>query len=171
MKRNKSKLFVLTGLSVLMIGLFLSCQNAAERAAEKIIEKSIEHAEGEEVDINIRDGSAVIETEEGRVEVSTDVKGWPGEIPSVVPKFKEGEVLSLTTNSSDEGEGWTMVFSDVPANAAEKYNKALKSAGFTTQTVMINDEGGSVTAEKENVFVYLMAGDGSASLSVQIQAE
>lgn len=159
------------GLSFMLVSLLISCQNAAEKAAERIIEKSIEHAEGEDVDIDLSEGSAVIETEEGRVEVSTKTKGWPSEIPSEVPKFKEGEVLSLTTNSSEEGDGWTLVFTDVPADAAEKYNKALKSAGFTTQTVMVNDEGGSVTAEKDNIYIYMMAGDGSASLSVQIQAE
>ena len=85
--------------------------------------------------------------------------------------FKDGEVMSLTTNTSEEGEGWTMSFTEVPADAAEKYNKALKSAGFTTQTVMVNDQGGSVTAEKGNIAVFLMAAEGSASLSVQVEAE
>lgn len=170
MKKNiQFKQFTLIGIISLGSVLLFSCKNMAEKTAEKMIEKSIELSSGENVDIDIEEGTAVIETKDGRVEVNTSANKWPDDIPSDVPEFKHGKINAVSTNSSDEGNGWTLVISDVPADAIDEYNTLLKSEGFETQTLTYGDAGGSVTAEKDKVVIALMASEGSASLSVQVE--
>jgi hypothetical protein len=121
------------------------------------------------VDIDIKEGKAVIETEEGTVAVDASARSWPDEIPGDVPKFRDGKINSVTTNSSPEGEGWTLVLTEVTTDAAKDYAAKLKEKGFTTHTVMVDDTGGSISGEKDNIIVYLMVSEGTGTYSVQIQ--
>jgi hypothetical protein len=61
------------------------------------------------------------------------------------------------------------VFEEVPANALNDYKAILKDKGFKVSSVSIPGAGGQVTAEKENIFVAVMAGDDMATVSVGIK--
>jgi len=162
------KLISLMTLSLTVIGLTFSCKNAAEKAAEKMIEKSIQKSTGEDVDIDIENQRTIIETEEGRVEVNALSKSWPNDIPPVVPEFKYGKISGVTSTVTDEDKMWTVVFSDVPNDAIDKYNKDLKGKGFKTQTVSMSGLGGTISAEKDDMGVAAMLGDGNASISIHV---
>ena len=153
----------------ILLGLAASCKKAAEKTAEKMIEKSLKKSTGEDVDIDLKDQKAVIETEEGRVEVEAMAKSWPEEIPSSVPKFSYGKISGVTTTSTDEGNMWTIVFSDVSENATGKYNSDLKANGFKTQTVNMSGIGGTVSAEKDKITVALVVGEKDASVTIQVK--
>lgn len=159
----------LTAIFAISFGLLFSCRNSSEKTAEKVIEKSIKNTSGEDVDVDINNQKTVVETEEGRVEFDGSAKSWPSAIPSEVPEFNYGKITGLTTNESDDTKGWTIIYSDVPGDAADKYKSDLKSKGFTTQSVSVGGMGGSVTAEKGNIAVVLMAGEAQATVSVQVQ--
>jgi hypothetical protein len=163
------KPLILTAIFAVSFVLLFSCKNSSENAAEKAIEKSIKISSGEDVDVDISNQKTVVETEEGRVEFDGSAKSWPAAIPSEVPEFRYGKIKGLTTNESDEAKGWTIIYSDVPGDAADKYKSELKSEGFSVQSVSMGGMGGSVTAEKGNIAVVLMAGEDQATVSVQIQ--
>ncbi len=151
--------------------LAISCKNAAEKKAEKIIEKSIEKSTGEDVDIDIENQKTIIETEDGRIEVNALTNSWPDDIPAGVPEFTYGKISGATSSSTDEGKLWTIVFTDVPGNATEKYDSDLKGKGFKTQSVNMSGLGGTISAEKNNITIAAMVGDGEASISVQVSSE
>ncbi|MBN1597816.1 MAG: hypothetical protein JW894_05940 [Bacteroidales bacterium] len=165
----QQKHVILLAVCLIALGFLFSCKNAAEKAAEKFIEKSIERSSGEEVDIDYDDEKVVIETEEGKIEVDAGTKKWPAGIPSEVPEFDYGKIVGVTTNATDEIKGWTIVYSEVVKDATEKYNETLQSKGFKTQTVGVSGMGGTITAEKDNIVIGVYAGDGDASVSVQVK--
>jgi len=162
------KLISLMTLSLAIISLTLSCKNAAEKAAEKMIEKSIQKSTGEDVDIDIENQKTIIQTDEGRVEVNALAKSWPNDIPPAVPEFKYGKISGVTYTVTDEAKIWTIVFTEVAKEATDKYNSELKAKGFKTQTVSMSGLGGTISAEKDNMVVAAMLGEGEASVSIQI---
>ncbi len=70
----------------------------ADKLAEKAIEKQIESETGEDFDIDIDDGNIVVESEEGRIELSTDDDGNI----SVQGESDEG---SFSGNASADDDG------------------------------------------------------------------
>ena len=169
--RNYFKFSGLLLVSVAIFFLCFSCKNAAEKATEKMIEKSIKKSSGEDVNIDLKNQKAVIESDEGRFEVDATTNSWPDEIPASVPEFNYGKVTSVTTNETVEGMGWTIILKDVPGDATDKYSKELKGKGFETQTVSMGGVGGTIAAEKENLVVAVMAAEQGATVSVQIKKE
>ncbi len=165
---TKSKdllLLMLSLLALVLVTMFNSCKKSAEKTSETIIEKSI----GGDANVDIDDEKFVIETEEGTFTSDASVRTWPSEIPNEVPEFKYGKVVNVSTQSVDESKNWTVMFEDVPNNALDTYEAALKKDGFKVSTISIGDTKGHITAEKDKLFVLVMGGEGMASLSVGVE--
>ena len=163
-----------------------SCKSKREENAERRIERAIEDATDEKVDVDIEDGEITIKTEEGDMDIigkdgemtiktkdgeitaTDDVESWPEEIPDEIPEFTYGDIILLTTSNVDGGHGWTMVFENVPDEAFDKYKKELKEKGFEAFSVSLPN-GGSINAEKGKIHVAAMGGEGNASVSVQVE--
>jgi hypothetical protein len=156
-------------IALFTLGFTLACKNIAEKATEKIVEKSIEKSSGEDVDIDLDGEKTVVETKDGRMEIDAKSNTWPKDIPSQVPKFDFGDVVGVTMNESDDTKGWTIIFNEVSDEALEKYKAQLKSEGFESQSMTMPGKGGTVTATLDNIVVALVAGEGEASLSIQLE--
>jgi len=156
---------------LVIIGLAFSCQRTAERTGEEAIEKSIEQSTGEKADVDLQEGSGTITTESGTVKYDSKITSWPSDIPDDVPEFTAGRIEGGTLSDGKEGKSWTLMIKDYPDKALEDYNKALKSNGFETHIMTIDNKGGTITAEKGNLTVAFMGGEGRGSLSVQLKEE
>ncbi len=154
-----------------LFALLFSCHYAAKRTGEKIMEKAIEQSTGEKTDVKLADKSAEITTESGKVHIDANMKSWPSEIPEDVPKFTQGSIDGVTFSNMNDVQAWTLVIKDMPVSALSDYDKVLRDKGFKTVTTMFGDKGGSITAEKGNLVVSLMGGEGKAALSVQISKQ
>jgi len=168
----KTSRLVFQSLIVLVIsGLTFSCQRAAEKTGEEAIEKSIEQSTAEKADVDLQEGSGTITTESGTVKYDSKITSWPTEIPDDVPEFTAGNIEGGTLTDTKEGKSWTLMLSDFSDKDLEAYNKSLKSKGFETHIMMIDNKGGTITAEKGNLTVAFMGGEGKGSLSVNITIE
>ena len=163
-----------------------SCKSKREENAERRIERAIENATDEQVDIDIKDGEITIKTEEGEMDITgkegemtikmnggeitatDDIDTWPDEIPDDIPEFTYGDIIMLTTSNLDGGHGWTMVFENVPDDAFDKYKKDLDKKGFEAFLANLPN-GGSISAEKNKIHVAAMGGEGNASVSIQVE--
>lgn len=168
MKKNLISWMRAGMLPVLLIlsGLY-GCQGAGDKAREKSLETAIESSSGEKADVDIDGKKVTIEGDNYKTELNTGGNKWPGEIPEDVPEFTYGVIDGTTTTETDEVHGWGINFRDVPKDAVEKYNTALKEKGFKTMKVIM-DEGGSVTGEKGNIIVSLISGEDMTHVSVQV---
>lgn len=163
----KTKLVLMTIL--LAFTVTFACRNASEKRAERIAEKIMEKASGEEVDVDIDSENFTIKTEDGTLTSNVNDKKWPSEIPAEVPEFGFGSVEQVIFHDMDDGKMWTMMVEKVPANVLTNYQQELQKNGFTCDLVSPNNEEGMLSADNGDINVAVMAGEGSASVSVHIQ--
>lgn len=168
---EKIKSAGLVGLAFVFVILIVSCQRTSEKAGEKMMEKALENATGGKADVDITKDKAVIETENGKMEVDTQANSWPSEIPGDVPEFKLGKVKAVTTSNMDDTKSWNIAYDEVQDGFLDKYDALLKENGFETVLMKMGDKGGSITAENKKYYVFLMGGEGSLSISVSIKKE
>jgi len=169
---KKSLLIRTTGLIVLTLVftvLTISCQKTSKKTGEKLMEKALENATGNKADVDLSSGKAVIQTGDGQIEVDSNAKSWPSEIPGDVPEFKFGKVKAVTTSSMDGTKSWNIVYEDVPDGFLDKYEAQLKEKGFETVIMKMGDKGGSITGESEKYTVFLMGGEGNLSIGVTVK--
>ncbi len=156
--------FILTGF------ILFSCQKAAKKASEEMMDKSIENATGKKTDVDINKEKAVITSGENKVEVDASAHTWPKEVPADVPKFNYGKINAVTTAATPQGNSWTIIYKEVPDGVMEKYEAELKKKGFTT--TLVKSEGkGMVLAQKEKLSVNASSGEGNAGLSIVLAKE
>lgn len=140
---------------------------AGEKTAEEISESLIEASTGHKVDIDKKGEKVVMEANGIKTTIDQNADSWPSGIPSDVPEFKEGRIENVTTTEAPDYNGWSVTYKGVNTPMLDSYDKELKSAGFETMLIKIN-EGGSLGGEKGNLTVNCMQGeDGIFMVSVQ----
>jgi len=154
---------------ILMItpAVIMSCKRASEKTGEEAMEKAIEQSTGENAEVDLSDGSGTISTESGSVTYDTKINSWPATIPSEVPEFKFGKINGGSHSQTDEAETWMVMLIELPESALVEYDKLLKNKGFETHFVNMGNKGGTIAAEKGDLIVSYMGGEGKGSLSVQ----
>jgi len=133
------------------------------------MEKAIENATGENAKVDLSNEKTVIESGGNRTVVDGKATAWPKEIPDDVPEFKFGKVEAVTTSTIDGANTWTIAFKEVPNEFLDKYEAQLKEKGFETTIIKTGDKGGSIMAESKKFNVFLMGGEGTVSISVNVK--
>ena len=152
-------------LSLFVMTVFYSCKKAAEKSSEKMIEKSM----GDDTSVDIDDEKVTIKTGEGTFTSDATIKIWPKDIPDEIPQFDHGTIVNVTTQNMDDSNNWVVIFEEVPGSAIEKYKADLKSKGFKINFVTTAIAGGHLAAEKDNIIVSVMSGEGNAAVSVGVK--
>lgn len=171
---KKTLLIRTTGLFVLILlftALTISCRKASEKTGEELMEKALENATGKNAEVDLSSGKAVIETGDGKVEVDSNAKSWPTEIPGDVPEFKFGKVKAVTTSIMDGSKSWNIAFEEIQDGFLDKYEALLKEKGFETVSMNMGDKGGTISAESEKYSVFLMGGEGNLSIGVTVKKQ
>jgi len=149
-------------ITIAALALCFSCRNANQKITEKRIEKAI----GDDADVTIDDDKITIETDEGTLVTDTGDKKWPDEIPGDVPEFKYGKIERVSIQDMPEAKNWVMRFTSVKEDAITKYEADLKAKGFDAHITRIMNGRGNVMGQMDNLVVAAMAGDGEATLTV-----
>jgi hypothetical protein len=155
-------------LAFLVIAGLPACQSAGKKAGEKAMEAAIEKSSGENAEVDIEGEKVTIQGEDYKAEVNAGGSEWPDEIPDDIPEFSYGSIEGTTTTETDDMRGWGINFRDVPSDAVDKYESALKSRGFKTVKVTM-DEGGTVGGEKGNFSVSVISGKDMTHVGIQVK--
>lgn len=158
---SPKQVFMLT-LAFVVLFVFDSCKKASEKTGEKLIESAIGH----DADVEMDDEKIVIKTDEGTFTSDATAKNWPDAIPNEVPEFKEGKIVNISTRVADDSKNWNLLFEEVVDKALNDYEAKLKKNGFKVSSITIGGNNTHLTAEKDDLIVIVMGGDGMASLSV-----
>jgi len=157
------KLFMLAFIAVFSM---VACKNTAEKTAEEALENAYENETGQKMDVNIGEQSSTMTTDMGTTQYSSEIKSWPADIPRDVPEFTFGKLNGGLTTDQNDGNGWTLNYINVPKEAIREFEQLLKSNGFQTNVVIINDQGGSVMGTKGKISVTFMGGEEGGVLSI-----
>ena len=142
-----------------------SCKKASEKASEKMIEKSI----GNDADVDIDDEKVTVKTEEGTFTSDASARTWPSAIPNEIPKFKYGNIINVTSQEAEEMTGWIVMFENIKESDLKSYQADLEAKKFNINSITSYNQGGLLTAEKDNMGVTVMIGDGNASINLAIE--
>jgi len=160
---NSRSLFVSLLLCIPLIFMSISCKKASEKTSEQIIEKSI----GNDADVDIDKDKITIKTDEGTFTTDVSDKIWPNDIPTDLPEFKYGTIQSISTQQMDQGSGWILIFEKVPETALKAYQTELKNKGFKIMSTTTYGDSGQLTAEKEELSLFIMTGGGNATVTIR----
>lgn len=160
-------------VGAIVTGRFVS-EETGEKITENIIEEAIENETGGDVDVEIDanndEGSIHFEDEDSSLDISSDQE-WPDEIPSYIPEFKYGEMISnVYSGSGTEGEGWVLGFQEVGNSAFDDYKDELEGKGWTvaTETEASSLKMLTVTKGDDIISVSCDTADDTAVISVSI---
>lgn len=152
-------------LSMTLMAPFYSCKKASEKTTEKIIEKSI----GDDATVDLDDEKVTIKTDEGTFTSDATIKTWPSAIPDEVPTFDEGTIVNVSTQEMEDSNNWVVIFEDVSEPALEKYQTDLKNKGFKINFITTSGVAGHLAAEKDNIIISIMSGEGNAAVSIGVK--
>ncbi len=167
MKYSKTLNVKYVGMLLVLFGvatIFESC--TCERTAEKTSEKIIEKSMGGDAKVDMDDEKITIKTEEGTFTADARANSWPKEVPADIPEFKDGKIISVSTQELNDTKNWVVIYEDVPQNALSKYREELENKGFNISYTTIVASGGHLAAEKGELAVMLMVGEGNATVTV-----
>lgn len=83
------------------------------------------------------------------VNLNTENKEWPTEIPSDIPEFKYGDIETVSKVTNDYVNSWTIIYQNVSENDFGKYKKDLDENDFKTVTSLDTPQGIVITLNKE----------------------
>ena len=156
------KKVVVVFLGVVILFALAGCgvrEKIADKVTENITEGIIEKMAGDDVDVNLDDGTVTIEGEEGE-EWSLGGGEWPeGQAADLIPEFTKGTITSVMNSS----EGCWISIEEVEEQDYLQYVEDLKNAGFDQNTTEYSDEAsvlyGASLDENNNTSVLVSLSD------------
>lgn len=122
-------LFVLFSFTV------TGCGQTADKAAENIIEESINQESGEDVDIDVDSQSeeVSISTSDGDITAKTGAEmEWPDNIPNYVPQLV-GDIVMVMQTGETESFYYNIAYENIKDAEMEPYVTALENSGWVIQ--------------------------------------
>jgi hypothetical protein len=160
--------------AVVIFGLltFSACSKTpSEKAAERKVERALEKATGEKVDLDIDKGKVEIQGEESKTTIEYGGTVWPNDLPEGVTKFEAGTIKGVTKGQRPNGQAWTILFENVEAGAINPYVESLKAGGWTILAQMTMGQGSTFQAEKNAVKIMGMYNLAEKVLSLSVVVE
>ncbi len=127
--------------------LFNACSEKSSQ--EKMVEKTLKHATGKDVDVKMQGGKIQIEEKGSKTEIA-ETATWPPEMFKDVPKFTAGKIKRVV-KSHEEGDirTFNIYLVDINGDNIKDYAGALKEKGWqAVNIIQMGDKGGSLNAEK-----------------------
>ncbi len=162
-------------LALALVWAGLGCSKAAEVISENAIEKAIESdagGEGQDVDVNIKDGGVTLTSEDGKTQISigentTLPKGFPDD----VPLYPGLQLLGSSAAPGTEDYAVQATSTDGIDKIAAYYGKELKSRNWEEERTMAMAMGQDMrilayTKDGRRVHVTLHATDDSTMVSI-----
>lgn len=140
------------------------CGEAADQVSEKTVERQLEDATGDDVDVDVDGDSVKVETSDGTVEAGTGQlpQGYPeGQVPVV-----DGEIV-LGIAAGADGFSVAVNYDGSVDDAWAAARDALTSAGMSEEegAPVAGEAGGAFTGNGYNAFVTVADSSGDTLVS------
>ncbi len=137
------------------------------QAVEESVEETVEQS-GTDVDVDWDEGDWSFDSDDGSMSFDSTTE-WPDDISSDVPEFEYGQISSVSSVESTDGEtSWYIYYSDLDSGGYDDYADDLESAGWNIDTQTTSGGYNYLTASKGDLGVSFSFDSSSdyASLSV-----
>ena len=137
-------------VAFLMLSVFLLNACSEKSSEEKMVEKTLKQATGQDVAVKMEGNKIHIEQKGSRTEI-TDTKTWPPEMFKDVPPFTAGKIERVV--KTHEGDIWkfNIYLVDIKNEDIKNYEGALKEKGWQASIMQMGDKGGYLNAQKGNM--------------------
>ena len=154
---------ILVIIVVLGVGGYFISRYIARKASEKLTEGIIKSTTGE--DVNVDANGSKISTSDGTIAAGESAV-WPKDMPSSVPEFKYGKII-LAVKSENSG-GWSVTYSDVAADALDKYSADLIKAGWAKDDTAELGFASAAAFNKDNYQIQTIYDPSSKGMSITV---
>ena len=150
-----SKSWLRIALAILVVGLFLTnaCgrKKSEEQVAEKITEKLLKKATGDDVDVKVKGDKIEFEGKDFKTEIE-ETTVWPQDMFPEVPKFTLGKIERVHKSREEGGmQKFNIFFIDLEDDAVNTYAEVLRNKGWEAQVMQAGGQGGMLNAQKGNL--------------------
>jgi hypothetical protein len=141
----------------LCVFLAIGCgKKAEEKRAEKIMEKTISEATGQETKVDLSGGNVRVENKDMKVDIASS-STWPADMFADVPKFTGGAIERVVTSNAGNAKKFNIYYKGVGDDAVRQYTQDLKSRGWEANLSEMGGKAAILNAQKSNLamnFVY-----------------
>jgi hypothetical protein len=159
--------WVLFSCLIMMLGIF-ACKQSTKESQVEAAEQKIKEETGKDVDIKQEGQNVTLEMDGEKITVNEGGNTWPSEIPAEVPKLENLKIKKVMRTDNDEMEAWSIIYEGTSVDRLDRYDAALKAAGFKTMKIK-TPKGGQTSGEKGNLGVSCTISEEAAMISVQKQ--
>lgn len=141
MRRRVINILVLLVMALSMVAVGYSLTRKAP-------EKAIESASGGQVKVEQNNGGVTVKTDQGTFQAGS-IYEWPAQIPSDVPKFSYGKIISVVQNNTADSKGISVGIENATGDAFDNYKGDLQNAGWSIETTSQSKDVFVISATKE----------------------
>lgn len=161
------------GVMGVLTVLVLSGCGLGNRLTEKATERAIERATGPGVDVNVRDGSYTVKTDQG--EVQFGINKLPDQWPQDVSAYPDGTIVYSGSNMDGSG-GVAIVLNtaDSVQKVMDYYAAELQKQNWKSESRATYGDTAMLQYQKDNRTVTVVissGGDSQTSVTVSIAGE
>ena len=135
-------------VALFVVSLLLVSACSDKSTEEKMMERTLEQATGQEVDVKRQGGNIQIEQQGIKTEIA-ETTTWHSDISADVPEFTAGNI-NRVDKSQEAGGAWTynIYLADINGDDIKNYEVALKEKGWQTDIMQMGGKGGYLNAQK-----------------------
>lgn len=136
--------------TVLGLVILTSCgggEKAAKEQAEAGMEQIMKAATGKKADVEI-EGATVKVKGDGFSHEMSDTSRWPDDMFPGVPEFTHGKIEHVSKGQEGGMMKFNIFLRDIEPGGLEKYQDALKGAGWRTDLTAMGEKGGMIAGQK-----------------------
>jgi hypothetical protein len=122
-------------------------KKAEEKRAERIMEKTLSEATGQETKVDLSNGNVRIENKNGKVDIASS-STWPADMFADVPKFTGGAIERVVTSDAGGTRKFNIHYTGVGDDAVRQYTQALKGQGWEANLTEMGGKAALLNAQK-----------------------
>jgi len=131
-------------------------KKAEEKRAEKIMEKTLSGATGQDTKVDLNNGDVHIENKDMKVDIAAS-STWPADMFADVPRFTGGAIERVVASNAGGARKFNIHYTGVRGDAVRQYTQDLKAKGWDANLTEMGGKAAILSAQKSNLamnFVY-----------------
>jgi hypothetical protein len=158
-------IFVILGIGYLLIKDLSSTKEISNKDSTNSQDEEID----EDTDNSTNEGSFEYDMGDTTINIDTEEKEWPSDIPSNIPEFKYGDIETVSTATGGEYvKTWSVIYSNTSESSFTKYKSDLEKVGFETVSSLRTTQGSVATVNKDPVTMVITYMEEEKRTSVSI---
>lgn len=163
---------LIVGIVVAIVVVSAGCNLILKNVSEQVVENAMERASGGKADVDMKNGSMTIKTEEGTMTTGNKLpENWPTDIPMYAGATVQFGGAANGMAGDAGGMAVVMMSEDATADVAAYYKSSLAKDGWTVKSTMEAQGSTIYLAEKagRTISVTVTGASGQTTITIGVQ--